>query len=106
VQSFGKRIDGPARRSAGLRRQVDLAGSVVTIYGSKSVLVEDLCPGGAKLLGRHLPSPGEEVLLRASELSVLGHIAWANDDYRGVIFEDADRPSAGMCLALQMRSAA
>lgn len=105
MSSFGKRLTAPATRRAAVRRTVALAGSVVTIHGSKSVVVEDLCPDGAKLIGRHLPEAGEEVLLRTNELSMLGRIAWANRDHRGVTFEEGERPSAGVCLAIQLRGA-
>jgi hypothetical protein len=103
---FGKRMSAPRTRRSNVRRTVGLAGSVVALDGAKSVLVEDLCPNGARLLGRHLPGPGEQVLLRTSELAVLGRISWANGDFRGVVFEEGDRPSAGECLALQLQAAA
>jgi hypothetical protein len=104
VSSFGKRIDGPAGRRRIPRRQVGVLGSAVTIDGSKSVIVEDICPGGARLVGRNLPDAGDEILLRTSELAVLGRIGWAKDDERGLVFEGAGAPSAGDCLALQMRA--
>ena len=105
MSSFGKRVTAPATRREAVRRTVAVAGSVVTIYGSKSVLIEDLGPGGAKLIGRHLPGTGEEVLLRMSERAMLGRIAWANRDHRGVTFEEGERPSAGVCLAIHLRGA-
>jgi hypothetical protein len=104
VSSFGKRIDGPYGRRGSVRRPVAVPGSIATIDGSKAVLVQDLSPGGAKLIGRHLPAPGEEVLLRTSELAVLGRVTWAVEDRRGLVFEDGERPSAGFCLGLQMRA--
>ena len=104
VSSFGRRIDGPSGRRGSLRRQVAVSGSVLTMHGSNSVLVEDLSPGGARLIGRHLPGPGEEVLLRTNELAVLARVTWAAEDRRGVVFEDGERPSAGLCLGLQMRA--
>jgi hypothetical protein len=106
VSLFGKRIDGPGGRRGSVRRQVGTLGTVVTIKGSTSVFVEDLCPEGARLLGRHLPEPGTEVLLRTAELAVLGRISWANDDRRGIVFEEGEKPSAGLCLGLQLRGAA
>jgi len=106
MSRFGKNICGPPTRRSAVRRRVGLSGSLVTIDGAKSVIVEDLCPDGARLVGRHLPAPGEEILLRTSELAVLGHITWAEQDSRGVAFEEDDRPSAGLCLALQLRSVA
>ena len=104
MSSFGKRIDGPAGRRRISRRQVGVLGSAVTINGAKSVIVEDICTIGAKLVGRNLPDAGDEILLRTSNLAVLGRIAWANQDERGIIFDESGAPSAGDCLALQMRA--
>jgi hypothetical protein len=104
VSSFGKRIDGPAGRRRIPRRPIGVLGSAVTLHGAKSVIVEDLCPKGARLVGRDLPEPGEEMLLRTSELAVLGEVAWARDDERGIIFVDQDAPSAAMCLAMQLKA--
>ena len=92
-------------RRARVRRPVCLAGSLLTISRSNSVVVEDLSPNGAKLLGKNLPKTGEEVLLRATDLEVLGRIAWQGREHRGVVFEDSERPSAGLCLALQLKGA-
>ena len=102
MSAFGKRIDGPAGRRRAPRRQLSVLGSAVTMNGAKSVIVEDLCPKGARLIGRDLPEPGKEVLLRTSDLAVLGRIAWARRDERGLVFDETGGPSAGECLALQM----
>lgn len=83
-------IDGENGRRSAVRRQVQLLGSVGNIHGSSSVLIEDLCSDGARLLGRHLPSTGEEILLRTYDMVVLGRIAWASKDSRGVQFEEGD----------------
>ena len=104
VSSFGKRIDGPASRRRVSRRQVSVLGSAVTLEGSKSVIVEDICPSGARLVGRNLPDAGDEILLRTDELAVLAHIAWANRDERGIIFDDSFAPSDRDCRALEMRA--
>ena len=87
MSGFGKRVDVPGGRRRVTRRQVAILGSAMTLEGSQSVIVEDLGPSGAKLVGRHLPPPGKEILLRAGELAILGRVAWANHDHRGVIFE-------------------
>ncbi len=101
--SFGKRIDGPTGRRRAARRQIGVLGSAVTLHGSKSVLVEDICPDGAKLVGRSLPQAGEEMLLRTNELVILARVAWVKDDERGIVFEELGGPNAGDCLALQLR---
>lgn len=86
MSGFGKRIGVPGGRRRVSRRKVAILGSATTLEGSKSVVVEDLGSSSARLVGRHLPPPGKEVLLRTSELAVLGRIAWAEDDRRGIVF--------------------
>ena len=87
MSSFGKRVDVPGGRRRVNRREVAILGSAMTLEGSNSVVVEDLGPSGAKLVGRHLPAPGKEILLRTSEIAVMGRIAWADNDHRGITFE-------------------
>ena len=92
MSCLSKTIDiRPARRTAA-RRPVAVLGSVATIRGSTSVIIEDLCPEGARLVGHRLPPAGEEILLRANDSIVLGRIAWAKDDARGVAFEEGEMP--------------
>lgn len=88
MPSFGKRVDVPGGRRQAKRKPVTILGAAVSIEGTKSVVVEDLCPTGAKLVGRGLPQPGRELLVRAGDLEVLGRVAWADDDYRGIRFEE------------------
>lgn len=106
MSNFGKRIDGPAGRRRAARRQVGVLGSAVTLHGSKSVVVEDICPNGAKLVGRRLPEAGKEVLLRTGELTILARVAWAKHDERGIAFEERGAPNAGECLAMQLTATA
>jgi hypothetical protein len=70
------------------------------------VLVEDICPGGAKLVGRSLPEAGKEMLLRTNKLTILGRVAWAKHDERGITFEEQGSLNAGECLAMQMTAIA
>ena len=87
MTSFGKRVDVPGGRRKIKRRQVAILGSAMTMEGSKSVIVEDLCLKGARLVGRDLPPPGKEILLRTNDNAILGRVAWAEHDRRGVVFE-------------------
>jgi hypothetical protein len=89
MSSFGKRVDGPGGRRRTNRNSVRLLGSATTLQGSRSVLVEDLCPTGAKLTGRGLPPTGKEVLVRAGNLKAFGRVAWVESDQCGVVFETA-----------------
>ena len=67
-----------------VRKQVSLAGTAVSLQGSVSVLVEDLSPTGVRLLGRRLPPPGREMLVRTGELALFGKVIWAKHDRRGI----------------------
>ena len=87
MSGFGKRVDVPGGRRRVKRRQVAILGSAMTLDGSQSVIVEDLSAQGARLVGRRLPPPGKEIMLRAGKHSVLGRIAWADRDRRGLIFD-------------------
>lgn len=87
MSGFGKRVDGPGGRRQLPRRPVAILGSAMTLEGSQSVIVEDLGPRGARLVGRRLPPPGREIMLRAGKHAILGRVAWADRDHRGMIFE-------------------
>ena len=47
----------------------------MTLSGSRSVFVEDLCATGAKLVGHDLPPPGQELPPRTDDLAALGRVA-------------------------------
>jgi hypothetical protein len=88
MSGFGKRVDGPQGRRRSTREAVTLIGTAISRERGGSVLVEDLSLDGAKISGRVLPSPGEEILLQTDNLSLFGRIAWAQEDYRGIHFEE------------------
>ena len=87
MASFGKRVDVPGGRRQVIREQVAILGSATTLTGSKSVVVEDLGATGARLFGRNLPAPGNDVLLKTSDGDIFGRIAWASNDRCGMVFE-------------------
>lgn len=83
------------------RRQIFVAGSAVSVQGSKSVIVEDLSAEGAKLRGRDLPAVGKQVLIWMEGLDVLGSVAWSRFDERGVMFDSPLDPRALTCIEEQ-----
>ena len=93
MASFGKRVDVPGGRRRIRRRQVHIVGSATSFSGSRSVIVQDLCLVGAKILGRGLPQPGEQILLRTGDRAILGRVAWADNDHRGIVFGAPRRAS-------------
>src|SRR6185437_7927944 len=74
MSCFGKRVDGFGGRRRTARRQVSLVGTAVSLQGSTSVLVEDLSPTGVRLLGRRLPSPGQEMVVRTEDAALFGRV--------------------------------
>jgi hypothetical protein len=85
--AFGRRIDGLAGRRHARRQQVILAASAQAIDCSRSVVISDLSPQGAKLQGRGLPLPGREVLITAGSIDVFATVAWSEKDECGLRFD-------------------
>jgi hypothetical protein len=91
----------PSDRRSAARRSIFVAGSAVTIQGSKSVIVENLSMTGAKVRGRDLPSAGKQVLIWVEGLDVLGSVAWASHDECGVRFDASLGAETLACLEEQ-----
>lgn len=87
MSRFRTRIDGQTGRRRSPRRPVCVAGSALTINGSNSVVVADVCRDGAKLVGRHLPSVGKQVLIWTEDVNVLGSIVWSQFGEHGLVFD-------------------
>lgn len=87
MPNFGRRIDGPTGRRRTQREEVVLAGSALTLGASRAVVVTDVSPSGAKLLGRKLPQVGTDVLLMVGSVELFGEIAWLGHDECGISFE-------------------
>ncbi|MGE5562976.1 MAG: PilZ domain-containing protein [Bacillota bacterium] len=87
MPNFGRRIDGPAGRRRVPREQVVLAGSALTLGSSRAVVVTDVSPSGAKLLGRKLPGRGTDVLLSVGSVELFGEVVWLARDECGIVFE-------------------
>ncbi len=88
MSGFGKRVDGPLGRRRSTREAVALIGTAISRERAGSVLLEDLSLNGARISGRVLPPPGREILLQTDNLSLFGRIAWAQEDSRGIEFEE------------------
>ena len=86
MSGFGKRVDGLGNCRRQARKQVSLVGTAVSLEGSTSVLVEDLSSTGVRLLGRRLPAPGQEMVVRTLDRGPLfGRVTWARHDRRGIL---------------------
>ena len=91
MAGFGKRVDGPGGRRRIRRKPVSIPGSASSMDGSSCIIIEDLCLTGARVLGRDLPVEGSEILVRSGDRAVLGRVAWAREDRRGIVFNGARR---------------
>lgn len=94
MASFGKRVDGPGGRRRIKRKLVSIQGSASTEEGSRSVIIENLCFGGARVLGHDLPTPGSQILLRRSDRSIEGRVVWSEGNRRGILFNGGCRPQS------------
>ena len=89
MPSFGKRVDGLRGRRASNRQSVVLAASALSTLHSRSVLVADITPQGARLHGRDLPSAGREVLIKVGSFDSFATVVWSDADRCGVRFDQA-----------------
>ena len=87
MPSFGRRVDGPAGRRRSKREDVVLAGSALALGASRAVMVTDVSPSGAKLLGRKLPEAGSDVLLTVGSVELFAEVAWLRHDECGISFD-------------------
>lgn len=77
----------PSGRRSLPRHPTSAPGSVVTIDGSRSIVVEDVSEKGARICGHHLPPIGRQVLIRADGLELFGSVVWAVFRERGIRFD-------------------
>lgn len=103
MSSFGRRVDGPTGRRRAQREEVVLAASALTLGASRAVVVTDVSPSGAKLLGRKLPQAGTDVLLTVGSVELFGEIAWLGRDECGISFESPLPPELTDHLKLEGR---
>jgi hypothetical protein len=89
---MGENQTQTCRRSSE-REQVVLAGSAYGLGRSRSVIVSDLSPQGARVDARDMPAPGQDVLLIVGPFDGLATVVWRADDRCGVEFDD-DLPGA------------
>jgi hypothetical protein len=84
--SFGNKPVQTCRRRA-RREAVMLAGSALAITRSRSVVVADLSFSGARLGGRDLPGPREDVLMVVGSSERMGTVMWRSGDKCGISFD-------------------
>jgi hypothetical protein len=79
----------PTCRRAAEREPVTLAGSAYGLGRSRSIIVSDLSPEGARLDARDMPAPGHDVLVIVGPFDGLATVVWRVDDKCGVEFDEA-----------------
>jgi hypothetical protein len=86
---FGKRIDEPGGARHAVREVAMLRAAIMTVTDSHSVDLLDVSKTGAKVRGRELPAPGQEVLILIGKLEAFGRVVWRDHDQCGVHFDIA-----------------
>ena len=87
MRTFGKRVDGVEGRRKSPREAVVLAGSALTLSSSRPVIVTEVSPTGAKLVGRYLPKKGANALIAVGKIELFANVVWSANDECGVAFE-------------------
>lgn len=75
-----------SRRSE--RQGVMLAGSAMAVTRSRSVVVSDVSLHGAKLGGRDLPGPGDDLLMVVGSFDGMARVVWRSGDRCGIQFDE------------------
>jgi hypothetical protein len=70
------------------RDSVTLAGSAFGLGRSRSIIVSDLSCEGARLDGRDMPAPGDDVFVIVGPFDNLATVVWRSDDKCGVHFDE------------------
>lgn len=70
------------------REDVMLAGSAMAVTRSRSVMVTDLCEMGARMGGRDLPAPGNDMLLVVGSQDRMGIVVWRTLEECGVSLDE------------------
>jgi hypothetical protein len=92
MRTFGKRVDGLEGRRKAQREPVVLAGSAMTLGSSRAVIVTDVSPTGAKLVGRYLPKKGSNALISVGKVELFATVVWTAHDECGIAFESELTP--------------
>ena len=66
-----------------------LAGSAMSVTRSRSVMVTDVSEMGARITGRDLPAPGNEMLMVVGSQDRMGSVVWRTAEECGVNLDQA-----------------
>jgi hypothetical protein len=79
------------RRNA--REQVTLAASAMSLTRSRSVMISDVSASGARLGGRDLPAPGDDVLMVVGSQDRMGKVVWRTVEECGLSLDESLGPT-------------
>lgn len=83
---FGMKMADCRRRTG--RQAVMLAGSAYSVTRSRSVMISDVSERGARLGGRDLPSPGDQMMMVVGSLDRMATVMWRSGDRCGVRLDE------------------
>ena len=84
---FGKRIDKPGGHRRAVRDDAMIRVAMMTLTETVGVDLLDLSTSGAKLRGRGLPAPGEQVIVLLGRLEAFGSVVWRDEGQCGISFD-------------------
>jgi PilZ domain len=76
-------------RRGSAREPVALGASALAIARSRSVIISDLSREGARIDGRDLPPPGDDLLMVVGSLETMATVVWRSGDKCGIIFDQS-----------------
>lgn len=80
-----KPLDSCRRRSP--REDVMLAASAISVTRSRSVMITDVSATGARIGGRDLPAPGNDMLMVVGSQDRMGTVVWRTVENCGVTLD-------------------
>jgi hypothetical protein len=69
------------------REEVMLAGSAMSVTRSRSVMITDVSAVGARMGGRDLPAPGNDMLMVVGSQDRMGTVVWRTPEHCGVTLD-------------------
>jgi hypothetical protein len=70
------------------REQVTLAASAMSVTRSRSVMITDVSALGARMGGRDLPAPGDDVLMVVGSQDRMGTVVWRTVEECGLRLDE------------------
>jgi PilZ domain len=103
MSTFGK-CEGGGRRSA-TRSTVPLVGLLTTMEGTRSAVIVDVSPTGARLRGKDLPHKWSDFFISIDGVVTFGTVQWEDGDERGIAFDARLDPTEEQILREKIHAA-